>query len=243
MLHPLTIITVSLCLWERPPPFLYSNFCKSFLRIFQFHHPTPPQSHSQSRWRLSIKWQPPPLCAPYIAWNLTFFTHTSFFLTLFVFHTSRSSSWALLWFCPAFCFIISHTWLDKHTLSCLETHTHSNADWLDPDVFRHLFSGHLTLQSLADKVNSLWNGVTKHSRKEALSKSFCLSTGWLGLDWERAFANDHMPVSDTMKCNIRLKHHNTNHEQVSSHYSCCWKLTVSWNLHYRLLSLLMGVFT
>ncbi len=128
-------------------------FCKSFLRIFQFHHPTPPQSNSLSRWRLSKKWQPPPLCAPCIAWNLTFFTHTSFFFFFLSFSLclcfshSRSSSRVLLWFCPAFCFIISHTRLDKHTLSCLEAHTytHSNADWLDPDVFRHLFSGHLTL--------------------------------------------------------------------------------------------------
>lgn len=150
VLHPLTRITVSLCLWERPPPYLYSTW--SFVRVFSeyFSFTTPPQSNSLSRWRLSKKWLPPPLCAPCIAWNLTFFTHTSFFLSFSLclcFSHSRSSSRVLLWFCPAFCFIISHTRLDKHTLSCLETHTHthSNADWLDPDVFRHLFSGHLTL--------------------------------------------------------------------------------------------------
>lgn len=116
VLHPLTIIRVFLCLWERPPPYLFSTWV--FSEYFGFT--TPIQSDSQRR--LSKKWQPPPLCTPCIGWNLTFFTHTSFFLSHSVFHFSRSSSWVLLWFCPAFCSKISHTRLDKHTLSCCETH-------------------------------------------------------------------------------------------------------------------------
>lgn len=41
VLHPLTRITVSLCLWERPPPYLYSIFCKSFPSFTTPPHPTP----------------------------------------------------------------------------------------------------------------------------------------------------------------------------------------------------------
>lgn len=150
VLHPLTRITVSLCLWERPPPYLYSTW--SFVRVFSeyFSFTTPPQSNSLSRWRLSKKWQPPPLCAPCIAWNLTFFTHTSFFLSfsLSLFFTQQIIlSGASLVLSSVLFHNLPHKAGQTHSfmLRNTHTHTHSNADWLDPDVFRHLFSGHLTL--------------------------------------------------------------------------------------------------
>lgn len=107
-------------------------FCKSFLRIFQFHHPTPiKQSEPVTPLQ---KMTAPTSLRPLHSMEFNFL-YSHFFLSFFLSHSlcfshSRSSSRVLLWFCPAFCFIISHTRLDKHTLSCLDTHTHTFKCWL-----------------------------------------------------------------------------------------------------------------
>jgi len=121
-------------------------FHKSFHRIFGFH---PKQSEQQTVTSLQ-KTTAPTSVRPLHSMEFIFLcSHFSFFLSLCVFHTSRCSSRELLRFCPAFCSIISHTRLDKHTLSCLDTHTHTHThtqmltDWIQ--MFLGLFSGRLTL--------------------------------------------------------------------------------------------------
>lgn len=106
-------------------------FCKRFLRIFRFH---PKQSELLTVTSIQ-KTTAPTSLRPLHSMEFNFLLLTLLFLCFFFsFHTSRSSSWALLWFCPAFCSIISHTRLDKHTLSCLGTHTHTHTqsltDWI-----------------------------------------------------------------------------------------------------------------
>lgn len=86
-----------------------------------------PNSQSYRWWHLSKKLQPPPLCAPCIAWNLTFLTHTSLSVFFFSFfsHQQILLLGASLILSSFLFHNLPHTAGQTHSFILRHTHTHT----------------------------------------------------------------------------------------------------------------------